>query len=329
MSILVVGGAGYIGSHAVYQLIEKGFKVVVVDNLQTGHKKAVHKEATFYQGDIRDRSFLNDVFRKEQIDGVIHFAANSLVGESMTDPLKYYNNNVYGTQVLLEVMRDHDVKHIVFSSTAATYGEPEKVPITEDMPTVPTNPYGETKLAMEKMMKWCEKAFGLKYVSLRYFNVAGARSTGEIGEDHNPETHLIPVVLQTALGKRESMTVFGDDYPTKDGTCIRDYIHVEDLIDAHILALSYLQEGGESNVFNLGSSQGFSVKEIIDTARKITGKEIPVQIGPRRAGDPSVLIASSEKAKKVLGWNPYRTNIERIIEDAWRWHSNRPNGYDE
>lgn len=329
MSILVTGGAGYIGSHAVYQLIDQGLDVVIVDNLQTGHRGAIHPKAKFYEGDLRDRDFMREVFRKESIEGVIHFAANSLVGESMEKPLQYYDNNVYGTQILLESMIDAGVKYIVFSSTAATYGEPEAVPITEEMPTVPTNTYGETKLAMENMMKWCEQAHSIRFVSLRYFNVAGARSTGEIGEDHNPETHLIPVVLETALGKREKITIFGDDYPTKDGTCIRDYIHVEDLIDAHILALSYLQEGGESNVFNLGSSQGFSVKEIIDTARKITGKEIPVQIGPRRAGDPSVLIASSEKAKKVLGWNPYRTNIERIIEDAWRWHSNRPNGYDE
>ncbi|WP_033826951.1 UDP-glucose 4-epimerase GalE [Bacillus andreraoultii] len=329
MSILVLGGAGYIGSHSVYQLIDRGYDVVIVDNLQTGHKDAVHPKAKFYQGDIRNREFLQDVFAQEKIDGVIHFAANSLVGESMVDPLKYYDNNVYGTQILLEAMRDAGVRHIVFSSTAATYGEPEQVPITENLSTVPTNTYGETKLAMEKMMAWCEKAFDLKYVALRYFNVAGARSTGEIGEDHNPETHLIPVVLETALGKREHITVFGEDYPTEDGTCIRDYIHVEDLIDAHILALNYLQNGGESSVFNLGSSQGFSVKEIIEMARKVTGKEIPAKIGDRRAGDPSVLIASSEKAKKVLGWNPTKTNIEQIITDAWNWHSNHPNGYED
>lgn len=329
MSILVLGGAGYIGSHAVYQLIDRGYEVVVVDNLQTGHKKAVHPKATFYEGDIRNRDFLNNVFHNEQIDGVIHFAANSLVGESMVDPLKYYDNNVYGTQILLEAMRNAGVRHIVFSSTAATYGEPESVPITENMPTVPNNTYGETKLTMEKMMAWCEKAFDLKYVALRYFNVAGARGTGEIGEDHHPETHLIPVVLETALGKREYITVFGEDYPTKDGTCIRDYIHVEDLIDAHILALNYLQNGGESSVFNLGSSQGFSVKEIIDMARKVTGKEIPAKIGERRLGDPSVLIASSEKAKNILGWNPAKTNIEQIIKDAWNWHSNHPNGYED
>lgn len=329
MSILVTGGAGYIGSHAVYQLIDQGKDVVVIDNLQTGHRKAVHPEAKFYKGDLRDRDFMQEVFSKEKIEGVIHFAANSLVGESMEKPLKYYDNNVYGTQVLLETMVAFDVPYIVFSSTAATYGEPEKVPITEDMPTNPTNTYGETKLAMEKMMKWCETAYGIRFVSLRYFNVAGARQTGEIGEDHNPETHLIPVVLETALEKREKIVIFGDDYPTADGTCIRDYIHVEDLIDAHILAFDYLKDGGKSDIFNLGSSQGFSVKEIVDMARKVTGKEIPAEIGPRRPGDPSVLIASSEKAKKVLGWNPVRTNIEQIITDAWNWHRNHPDGYED
>lgn len=329
MSILVTGGAGYIGSHAVYQLIDQGLDVVIVDNLQTGHRGAIHPKAKFYEGDLRDRDFMREVFRKESIEGVIHFAANSLVGESMEKPLQYYDNNVYGTQILLESMIDAGVKYIVFSSTAATYGEPEAVPITEEMPTVPTNTYGETKLAMENMMKWCEQAHGIRFVSLRYFNVAGARSTGEIGEDHNPETHLIPVVLETALGKREKITIFGDDYPTKDGTCIRDYIHVEDLIDAHILALDYLKNGGQSDIFNLGSSQGFSVKEIVEMAREVTGKEIRAEIGPRRAGDPSILIASSEKAKKILGWTPSRTNIEQIIKDAWNWHSTHPNGYED
>lgn len=328
MSILVLGGAGYIGSHAVYQLIDKGEEVVVVDNLETGHLGAIHPKATFYQGDIRNQDFLRTVFANESIGAVIHFAANSLVGESMEKPLKYFDNNVYGTQVLLQVMTEYDVKQIVFSSTAATYGEPEAVPITETMPTNPTSTYGETKLTMEKLMKWTEKAHGINYVSLRYFNVAGARETGEIGEDHQPETHLIPIVLQTALGQRDHITIFGDDYDTEDGTCIRDYIHVEDLIAAHLLALDYLQRGGESNVFNLGSSQGFSVKEIIDTAREVTGKAIPAQIGKRRAGDPSALIASSEKAKRILGWNPERTLITKIIQDAWNWHVGHPNGYE-
>ena len=329
MSILVLGGAGYIGSHAVYQLIDQQHKVVVIDNLQTGHRDAIHPDAEFYQGDIKDREFMRSVFQKENIEAIIHFAANSLVGESMIEPLKYFDNNVFGTQVVLEMMKEFGVKHIVFSSTAATYGEPEVVPITEEMPTLPTNTYGETKLAMEKMMKWCEKAYGIQFVSLRYFNVAGARSTGEIGEDHDPETHLIPVVLETALGKREAITIFGEDYDTKDGTCIRDYIHVEDLIAAHLLALKYLQDGGTSNVFNLGSSKGFSVKEIVETARAVTGKEITVKMGERRAGDPSTLIASSDKAKSVLGWNPTKTSIHRIIEDAWNWHQNHPNGYED
>ncbi|WP_066174932.1 UDP-glucose 4-epimerase GalE [Bacillus marinisedimentorum] len=327
MSVLVLGGAGYIGSHAVYQLIERGYRTIVADNLQTGHRDAIHKDAVFYNGDIRDKAFLRTVFEKEEIEGVIHFAANSLVGESMEVPLKYFDNNVYGTQVLLEVMQEFGVKNIVFSSTAATYGEPDEVPITEDMPTKPTNAYGETKLAMEKMMKWCDSAYGIKFVSLRYFNVAGARSSGEIGEDHHPETHLVPIILQVALGQREHITIFGDDYDTPDGTCIRDYIHVEDLIDAHILALRYLKNGGDSNIFNLGSSQGFSVKEMVDAAREVTGHPIPAQIGSRRAGDPSKLIASSRKAKETLLWKPARTSIREIIADAWNWHQSHPEGY--
>ncbi|WP_121610981.1 UDP-glucose 4-epimerase GalE [Mesobacillus foraminis] len=329
MSILVLGGAGYIGSHAVYQLIDQKMDVVVVDNLLTGHRSAVHPDAKFYNGDVRDKEFLRSVFQNENIDGVIHFAASSLVGESMTNPIKYFDNNVYGTQVLLDVMIEFGVKNIVFSSTAATYGEQEVMPITEEMTTAPTNAYGETKLTMEKMMKWCDSAHEIKFVSLRYFNVAGARSTGEIGEDHDPETHLIPVVLQVALGQREYISIFGDDYDTEDGTCIRDYIHVEDLIDAHILALRYLQNGGESNIFNLGSSQGFSVKEIIEAAREVTKHEIPAKIVERRAGDPSSLIASSAKAVEVLGWMPSRTRIHQIIQDAWNWHQANPNGYND
>lgn len=327
MSILVVGGAGYIGSHAVHQLHDRGEKVVIIDNLETGNKQAIHANASFYEGDIRDIDFLRSVFASESIDAVIHFAANSLVGESMENPLKYYDNNVHGTQKLLEAMVEYNVKNIVFSSTAATYGEPDTVPITEDMATNPANPYGETKLAMERMIEWADKAYGIKYVSLRYFNVAGARQTGEIGEDHDPETHLIPIILQAALNKRPSVTIYGDDYNTPDGTCIRDYIHVEDLIDAHLLALKYLQQGGKSEIFNLGSSQGFSVKELVDTARSITGKEIPAVIGPRRAGDPSTLIASSTKAREILGWNPARTSIEEIMKDAWNWHLTHPDGY--
>ncbi|MEC1258933.1 UDP-glucose 4-epimerase GalE [Bacillus swezeyi] len=327
MSVLVLGGAGYIGSHAVYQLIDKGETVVIVDNLETGQRQAIHPDAAFYEGDIRDIDFLRSVFEKEPIEEVIHFAANSLVGESMKNPLKYYNNNVYGTQVLLQTMIEHDVKKIVFSSTAAVYGEPESTPITEAMPTLPTSTYGETKRIMEKLMKRTDEAYGVNYVSLRYFNVAGARETAEIGEDHCPETHLVPIILQTALGQRSHITIFGDDYNTPDGTCIRDYVHVEDLIDAHLAALDYLRDGGQSDVFNLGSSQGFSVKEMIDAARSVTGKEIPAKIGARRDGDPSILIAGSDKAKQVLDWKPARTSVAKIIEDAWKWHSSHPNGY--
>ena len=327
MSYIVLGGAGYIGSHAVNKLIENNYDVIVVDNLQSGHEEAINSKAKFYKGDIRDKNFLSSVFKEENIDGVFHFAANSIVGESMKEPLMYFNNNVYGMQILLEVMNEHNVNKIVFSSTAATYGEPKQVPITEDMETCPTNTYGETKLTMEKMMKWCDKAYGMKYVALRYFNVAGAEDDGSIGEDHNPETHLIPIVLQTALGKRDHITIFGDDYDTEDGTCVRDYVHVVDLVEAHILAMKYLTHGGESNTFNLGSSQGFSVKEIVETARKVTDKNIKAIIGERRAGDPSKLIASSDKARKILGWNPIRTNIENIIKDAWLWHDTHKNGY--
>lgn len=329
MSYLVLGGAGYIGSHAVNKLVDKNYSVIVVDNLQTGHEEAINSKAKFYKGDIRDKKFLSDVFKKEDIDGVFHFAANSIVAESMKEPLMYFNNNVYGMQILLEVMKEHNVKNIVFSSTAATYGEPKQVPITEDMETCPTNTYGETKLVMEKMMKWCDKAYGMKYVALRYFNVAGAQEDGKIGEDHNPETHLIPIVLQAALGKRDCITIFGDDYDTEDGTCVRDYVHVVDLVEAHILAMEYLNNGGKSNIFNLGSNQGFSVKEIVQTARKTTNLDIKEKIGERRAGDPSKLIASSDKAKKILGWNPTRTNIENIIKDAWLWHNTHRNGYEK
>lgn len=329
MAILVLGGAGYIGSHAVDQLVNKGYEVVVVDSLFTGHKAAVHEKAKFYEGDIRDKEFLNNVFEQESIDGVMHFAAFSLVGESVEKPLMYFNNNVYGMQVLLEVMKDHDVKHIVFSSTAATYGEPEVVPISEDMPTNPKNPYGESKLMMEKMMKWCDNAYGMKYVALRYFNVAGAKADASIGEDHDPETHLVPIILQVALGQRDSLKIFGDDYATPDGTCIRDYVQVEDLIAAHILALEYLKAGNPSDAFNLGSNDGYSVKEMLEAARAVTGKEIPAEVVPRRAGDPAQLVAASEKARNILGWKPAYTDIKDIIRTAWNWHVSHPHGYED
>jgi len=328
MAILVTGGAGYIGSHTVAELLDRGEDVVVVDNLYQGHRQAV-LGGKLYEGDIRDKDFMDGVFRAHDIDAVIHFAANSLVGESMQNPAKYYDNNVYGTLCLLEKMNEYGVKRIVFSSTAATYGEPEQVPILESDRTLPTNAYGETKLTMEKMMKWFDVANGIKYVSLRYFNAAGAHAGGQIGEDHDPETHLVPVTLQVALGKREQLSIFGDDYPTADGTCIRDYLHVSDLADAHILAVEKLRNGGDSSVYNLGSGTGFSVKELLEVARKVTGHPIPAVVQARRAGDPAVLIASSDKIKAELGWNPKRDNLEAIIASAWNWHKNHPNGYGE
>ena len=327
MAILVLGGAGYIGSHTVYELIDAGHEVVIADNLETGHIEAVHPEAKFYQGDIRNRAFVDSVFDNEQIDGVIHFAANSLVGESMTNPLKYYDNNLCGTKVLLESMVAHGIDKIVFSSTAATYGEPERVPILETDRTEPTNCYGEPKLSMEMMFKWTGLAHGLRFVSLRYFNACGAHVSGKIGEAHNPESHLIPLILQVPNGKRDFISIFGDDYDTKDGTCIRDYIHVTDLAQAHILAMDYLMKGGESNIFNLGNGVGFTVKEVIDTVREVTGHTIPAKTTPRRAGDPAQLIASSEKARTVLGWHPEHADLREIIETAWNWHKNHPNGF--
>lgn len=326
--ILVCGGAGYIGSHTVRQLIDNSEDVIIVDNLETGHKEAIHSKAKFYNVDIRDKKALETVFKENKIDEVIHFAANSLVGESMTNPLKYYNNNVHGTEVLLNVMAKHDVKKIVFSSTAATYGEPKNIPILENDETKPTNAYGETKLAMEKMMKWADIAHGIKYISLRYFNVAGAHVSGIIGEDHNPETHLIPLILQVPLGKREFISIFGDDYDTHDGTCVRDYIHVSDLAEAHILAVNKLREGFNSNIYNLGSGNGFTVKEMIEAARLVTGHSIPAKVCERRTGDPAKLVASSEKARRELGWQPKFENIEAMIASAWNWHKSHPNGFE-
>lgn len=327
MAILVCGGAGYIGSHAVHALAAAGQEVVVVDNLQTGHAAAVAGKAAFVQGDIRDAVCLDDIFRRFRIDGVMHFAADSQVGESMVKPLKYFSNNVGGMQSLLEAMVRHGVAHIVFSSSAAVYGEPDSVPVSEDAPTRPTNPYGHSKLMMEAMMRWVSAAHGIRYVSLRYFNVAGALADGSIGEDHSPESHLIPLVLQVPLGQRPHVTIFGEDYATPDGTCIRDYIAVTDLVDAHVKALDHLQRGGDDLICNLGNGQGFSVREIVDCARKVTGHEIPVVMGQRRAGDPARLVAAS-KAQQVLGWQP-RLGVEAIIESAWRWHREHPHGYGE
>lgn len=325
MSILVTGGAGYIGSHTVRYLKEKGEDVIVVDNLQTGFLESIDVDK-FYNIDLRDED-LDRVFKENDIEGVIHFAANSLVGVSVKEPFDYYHNNVYGTLCLLEKMMKNKVQKIVFSSTAAVYGEPESSPILESDKTDPTNPYGETKLTMEKMMKWFENAYGIKYVSLRYFNAAGAHENGDIGEAHNPETHLIPLILQVPLGKREKISVFGDDYNTPDGTCIRDYIHVWDLADAHYLSFKYLRNNTESQIFNLGSGNGFSVMEVIKVAREVTGHEIPAEIVERRPGDPAILVASSKKIKDTLGWTPQKTDLHTIIKDAWNFHKNHPEGY--
>lgn len=322
MAILVCGGAGYIGSHCVASLLESGMDTVIIDDLSKGHVEAI-KGGRFYQGDLNDCEFVRGVFAREKIEAVVHFAAFSLVGESVEKPGKYFTNNIGASLSLLEAMAEFGVKHIIFSSTAATYGEPDKTPIEETDPQIPTNPYGESKLCVEKILKWFGNAYGIRYCALRYFNVAGAYPDGSIGEDHRPETHLIPIVLEAALGKRQGITVYGTDYPTPDGTCIRDYVHVCDLVDGHLKALEYLQKGGESAAFNLGIGKGFSVREIIDAARKVTGRNFLVVEGTRRAGDPAILIASGEKAMRVLGWQPKHTGVETIIADAWRWHSKK------
>ncbi|MBS9399102.1 UDP-glucose 4-epimerase GalE [Pediococcus acidilactici] len=329
MSILVVGGAGYIGSHMVKRLIEQGQEVVVVDNLSTGHRKAVDEKARFYEGDIRNHVFLKGVFDRENIDTVVHFAAFSIVPESMEKPLKYFDNNTAGMVALLEEMRDHDVKRIIFSSTAATYGVPEKSPIAENDRQAPINPYGESKLMMEKIIRWADQAYGIKFVALRYFNVAGAYPDGSIGEDHGPETHLTPIILQVAAGQRDQLKIFGDDYNTPDGTNVRDYVHVLDLVDAHILAINYLKAGNDSDVFNLGSSTGFSVKQMVEAAREVTGEPIPAEIAERRPGDPDSLIAASQKARDVLQWQPQYDDVKEIIQTAWNWKQQHPRGYED
>lgn len=331
MAVVVLGGAGYIGSHMVDRLISEGLEeVIVVDNLVTGHRAAVHSDAKFYQGDLADKDFMRQVFQENpNVDAVIHFAAYSLVAESMEKPLKYFDNNTSGMINLLDVMQECGVKNIVFSSTAATYGIPEQIPIFETTPQKPINPYGESKLMMETIMKWSGKAYGIKFVALRYFNVAGAKPDGSIGENHGPETHLLPIILQVAQGEREKIMIFGDDYNTPDGTNVRDYVHPFDLADAHILAVEYLRKGGESTAFNLGSATGFSNLEILEAARKVTGREIPAELADRRPGDPDTLIASSEKAREILGWKPQFDNIEKIIETAWAWHSTHPQGYND
>ena len=329
MRVLVIGGAGYIGSVAVKKLIEQNNDVVVLDALYTGHRKAVNPKAKFYQGDIENKFLVSQILRQEKIEAVMHFAAYSLVPESVQKPLKYYDNNVSGMIALLEAMKDADVKYLVFSSSAATYGIPKKLPITEDSPLSPISPYGETKVMMEKIMHWADKADGIKSIALRYFNVAGAASDGSIGEDHSPETHLIPNILKSAVSGDGKFTIFGNDYDTKDGTNVRDYVQIEDLIDAHVLALKYLVKTNKSDVFNLGTAHGYSNLEILQAARKVTNIEIPYTMGPRRAGDPDSLVADSAKARTILGWQPQHENAEDVMASAWKWHQTHPQGYED
>src|SRR5689334_12821610 len=324
MRVLVTGGAGYIGSVVTEQLIGDGHEVVVYDNLSKGHRDAVVAGAELVEGDLGDVEKLKQTLAGRGIEAVIHMAASSLVGESVEKPNKYYHNNLSNGLVLLDAMLACDVKRLVFSSTAAVYGELEAQPIEETAPSNPTNPYGETKLAFEHSMKWFDRAFGLRYASLRYFNAAGA--TANCGEDHDPETHIIPITLQAATGKRSHVEIYGEDYPTPDGTCIRDYIHVVDLARAHIQALAALSDG--SRIYNLGcGGAGYSVKEVIDTAQRVTGREIPTKFGPRRAGDPAILVASSDRIKSELGWQPQFQDLEMIVDSAWRWMQDHPNGY--
>jgi UDP-glucose 4-epimerase len=324
MKILVTGGAGYIGSVVTEELIKDGHDVVVYDSLYKGHRDAIAPGAEFVQADLADTATLSSTLKSRAVEAVIHMAADSLVGESCQNPAKYYRNNVLNGLNLLDAMRESSIQRFVFSSTAATYGEPEKQPITEGAANAPTNPYGETKLTFEHALRWYDEAFGMKFVSLRYFNAAGASE--RFGEDHDPESHLIPIALQAAAGKREAVEVYGNDYPTPDGTCVRDYIHVIDLARAHILALAIMDQG--SRIYNLGcGGDGYSVNQVLETAREVTGKPIPARIGPRRPGDPAVLIAASDKIKKELGWNPELQDLRVIIETAWRWLQKHPDGY--
>lgn len=329
MNVLVAGGAGYIGSHAVLALEKAGHKVTVYDNLATGHMESVPESVLLIEGDLLDTDFLKHVLVTYEIDAVVHFAAFSLVGESMERPEEYYRNNVLGSFSLLAAMKSAGVDKIVFSSTAAVYGEPEEWPIKETALTAPTNVYGRTKLTVEGMLADYSRAYDLHYVSLRYFNAAGAAAGGKIGEAHTPETHLIPLVLKTALGQRKAVQIFGTDYPTADGSCIRDYVHVDDLAAAHALALEHLGREGGNRVYNLGSETGFSVRQVIETAKKVTGVDFAVEERPRRAGDPAVLVASSEKIRRELGWQPQKSDLETIVRDAWAWHEAHPRGYDE
>ncbi len=325
MKILVTGGAGYIGSIVVEELVQEGEEVVVFDNLLFGHREAVHPAATFVFGDLADRAAVHDLFESHRFDAVMHFASHTLVGESMRKPFLYLGANVTNALNLLQEAVDHGVRRFILSSTANLFDRPERIPITEEERIVPGSPYGESKFIIERFLHWLDRIYGFRYAALRYFNAAGASPTGERGEDHDPETHLIPRVLQVALGQREKITIFGDDYPTRDGTPVRDYIHVTDLAQAHILALRALDEG--SRTYNLGNGQGFTVREVIEVAREVTGHPIPAEVGPRRPGDPAVLIASSEKIRRELGWEPRYPDLRTIIEHAWQWHRTHPYGY--
>ena len=327
MAILVTGGAGYIGSAAVEDLTAKGEEVVVVDNLVYGHQDALDSSVPFYKGEIGDENLIRKITSEHNIEACMHFSAYAYVGESVEKPQKYYENNFVQTLKLLDVLIEKNIKKFIFSSTCATYGEPQYVPIDEKHPQNPVNPYGMTKFMVEKVLRDYDAAYDLKFVALRYFNACGA--SGGCGEHHDPETHLIPLILFAAQGRRDSISIFGDDYPTPDGTAVRDYIHISDLSDAHLLALEHLRRGGDSEFINLGNGTGFSVREVVEAARKITGKEIKAEITTRRAGDPSRLVADAKKAREVLGWNPQFPEIEKIIESAWAWHEANPNGYEK
>lgn len=325
MSVLVTGGAGYIGSVATEELIKAGYDVVVYDNLIQGHRRAVHPGAVFVEADLADRDVLNNAFAEYDIRAVMHFAAHSVVSFSMREPLRFVRENVGNAINLLEVMAAHDVKRFILSSTANVYGDPERTPISEEDRLAPSSPYGESKLMIERILQWCETRYGLRYASLRYFNAAGASQA--YGEDHNPETHLIPLALKVALGQKEQLDIYGDDYPTKDGTCVRDYIHIVDLAQAHILALQALDEG--SRIYNLGNGEGFTVQEVVSTAREVTGQPIPTRVAARRPGDPATLVASSDKIRCELGWKAQFPDLKDIIDSAWRWHRAHPQGYTE
>jgi UDP-glucose 4-epimerase len=324
--ILVTGGAGYIGSHTIKLLLESGLETVAFDSMELGHRQAV-VGGEIFQGDLMDLESLHKAFDKYPIDAVVHFAAYASVGDSVARPKRYFENNINGGLNLLKAMLDHGVKRMIFSSSAATFGEPEYVPIDEKHPQNPVNPYGESKLMFEKILKWYDVAYGVKSVWLRYFNASGADPSGKIGEDHDPEEHLIPIVLQVPLGLRECVKVFGDDWPTPDGTCVRDYIHVLDLAEAHVLALKALEQGAETTAYNLGNGDGYSVKQVIETAEKVVGRKIAWEPAPRRSGDPARLVASSEKLRRELNWQPKFPHLQEIIETAWRWHSGHPQGY--